>query len=341
MKEQLAKIRAEALSAFESVEDAAGLDSLRVKYLGKKGELTAVLKQMGKLSAEERPVMGQLANDVRAALEKALEDCSARLEAAALSKRLEREALDVTIPGKAVSIGHRHPMNIALEELKDIFIGMGFVVLDGPEVELAELNFDRLNAEEGHPSRDWSDTFYFDKDSRVMLRSQTSPMQVRAMDTMDLPIRIVAPGRVYRKDEVDATHSPMFHQVEGMVIDKGVTMADLKGTLNTVVEKLYGAGTKTRFRPHHFPFTEPSCEMDVQCHKCGGAGCPTCKGEGWIELLGAGMVHPRVLEMSGIDPEVYSGWAFGIGLERMALRRFKIADMRLIFENDIRFLEQF
>ncbi len=341
MKEQLAKIRAEALSAFESVEDAAGLDSLRVKYLGKKGELTAVLKQMGKLSAEERPVMGQLANDVRAALEKALEDCSARLEAAALSKRLESEALDVTIPGKAVSIGHRHPMNIALEELKDIFIGMGFVVLDGPEVELAELNFDRLNAEEGHPSRDWSDTFYFDKDSRVMLRSQTSPMQVRAMDTMDLPIRIVAPGRVYRKDEVDATHSPMFHQVEGMVIDKGVTMADLKGTLNTVVEKLYGAGTKTRFRPHHFPFTEPSCEMDVQCHKCGGAGCPTCKGEGWIELLGAGMVHPRVLEMSGIDPEVYSGWAFGIGLERMALRRFKIADMRLIFENDIRFLEQF
>ncbi|MCI8878996.1 MAG: phenylalanine--tRNA ligase subunit alpha, partial [Oscillospiraceae bacterium] len=295
MKEQLAKIRAEALSAFESVEDAAGLDSLRVKYLGKKGELTAVLKQMGKLSAEERPVMGQLANDVRAALEKALEDCSARLEAAALSKRLESEALDVTIPGKAVSIGHRHPMNIALEELKDIFIGMGFVVLDGPEVELAELNFDRLNAEEGHPSRDWSDTFYFDKDSRVMLRSQTSPMQVRAMDTMDLPIRIVAPGRVYRKDEVDATHSPMFHQVEGMVIDKGVTMADLKGTLNTVVEKLYGAGTKTRFRPHHFPFTEPSCEMDVQCHKCGGAGCPTCKGEGWIELLGAGMVHPRVL----------------------------------------------
>ena len=341
MKEQLAKIRAEALSAFESVEDAAGLDSLRVKYLGKKGELTAVLKQMGKLSAEERPVMGQLANDVRAALEKALEDCSARLEAAALSKRLESEALDVTIPGKAVSIGHRHPMNIALEELKDIFIGMGFVVLDGPEVELAELNFDRLNAEEGHPSRDWSDTFYFDKDSRVMLRSQTSPMQVRAMDTMDLPIRIVAPGRVYRKDEVDATHSPMFHQVEGMVIDKGVTMADLKGTLNTVVEKLYGEGTKTRFRPHHFPFTEPSCEMDVQCHKCGGAGCPTCKGEGWIELLGAGMVHPRVLEMSGIDPEVYSGWAFGIGLERMALRRFKIADMRLIFENDIRFLEQF
>ena len=208
-------------------------------------------------------------------------------------------------------------------------------------VELAELNFDRLNADEGHPSRDWSDTFYFDEDSRVMLRSQTSPMQVRAMDTMELPIRIIAPGRVYRKDEVDATHSPMFHQVEGMVIDKHVTMADLKGTLNTVVEQLYGKGTKTRFRPHHFPFTEPSCEMDVQCHKCGGVGCPTCKGEGWIELLGAGMIHPRVLEMSGIDPNVYSGWAFGIGLERTAMRRFKIADLRLIFENDVRFLEQF
>ena len=341
MKEQLAKIRAEAISALESAKDAAALDALRVKYLGKKGELTGVLKMMGKLSPEERPVMGQLANDVRAALENALEACSQKLEAAALERRLRDEALDVTIPGKPVVLGHQHPMNIALEELKDIFIGMGFTVLEGPEVELASYNFDRLNAPEGHPSRDWSDTFYFDGDSRVMLRSQTSPMQVRAMETMDLPIRIIAPGRVYRKDEVDATHSPMFHQVEGMVIDKGVTMADLKGTLNTVVEQLYGAGAKTRFRPHHFPFTEPSCEMDVQCHKCGGAGCPTCKGEGWIELLGAGMVHPKVLEMSGIDSGTYTGWAFGIGLERMAMRRFKIADLRLIFENDMRFLEQF
>ena len=341
MKEQLAKIRAEALSAFEGAQSALDLDAIRVKYLGKKGELTAVLKQMGKLSAAERPVMGQLANDVRAALESALEDRSKRLETAALEQRLRAEALDVTIPGKRVEIGRQHPMNIALDELKTIFIGMGFQVLEGPEVELAVYNFDRLNAEEGHPSRDWSDTFYFDQDSRVMLRSQTSPMQVRAMESMELPIRIIAPGRVYRKDEVDATHSPMFHQVEGMVIDKNVTMADLKGTLNTVVERLYGQGTKTRFRPHHFPFTEPSCEMDVQCHKCGGTGCPTCKGEGWIELLGAGMIHPKVLEMSGIDSEVYTGWAFGIGLERMALRRFKIADMRLIFENDIRFLEQF
>ena len=341
MKEQLAKIRAEALSAMENAQSAAELDGLRVQYLGKKGELTAVLKMMGKLSPEERPAMGQLANEVRAALESAIEEQGKRLEAKALEERLAAEAVDVTIPGKAPKLGHKHPMYLALDELKDIFIGMGFTVLDGPEVELAEYNFDKLNAGEGHPSRDWSDTFYFDEDSRVMLRSQTSPMQVRAMETMELPIRIIAPGRVYRKDEVDATHSPMFHQVEGMVIDKGVTMADLKGTLNTVVEMLYGKGTKTRFRPHHFPFTEPSCEMDVQCHKCGGVGCPTCKGEGWIELLGAGMIHPKVLKMSGIDPEVYSGWAFGIGLERTAMRRFKIADLRLIFENDVRFLEQF
>ena len=341
MKEQLSKIRAEALSAMENAQSAAELDGLRVQYLGKKGELTAVLKMMGKLSPEERPAMGQLANEVRAALESAIEEQGKRLEAKALEARLEAEAVDVTIPGKAPKLGHKHPMYLALDELKDIFIGMGFTVLDGPEVELAEYNFDKLNAEEGHPSRDWSDTFYFDKDSRVMLRSQTSPMQVRAMETMELPIRIIAPGRVYRKDEVDATHSPMFHQVEGMVIDKGVTMADLKGTLNTVVEQLYGKGTKTRFRPHHFPFTEPSCEMDVQCHKCGGVGCPTCKGEGWIEMLGAGMIHPKVLKMSGIDPEVWSGWAFGIGLERTAMRRFKIADLRLIFENDVRFLEQF
>ena len=341
MKEQLAKIRAEALSAFEGAQSALDLDAIRVKYLGKKGELTAVLKQMGKLSAAERPVMGQLANDVRAALESALEDRSKRLETAALEQRLRAEALDVTIPGKRVEIGRQHPMNIALDELKTIFIGMGFQVLEGPEVELAVYNFDRLNAEEGHPSRDWSDTFYFDQDSRVMLRSQTSPMQVRAMESMELPIRIIAPGRVYRKDEVDATHSPMFHQVEGMVIDKHITMADLKGTLNLLAEELFGKGTITRFRPHHFPFTEPSCEMDVQCHKCGGAGCPTCKGEGWIELLGAGMIHPNVLRMAGIDPEEWSGWAFGMGLERTAMRRFKIADLRLIFENDVRFLEQF
>ncbi len=341
MKEQLEAIRKSALESIAGTQAGADLEALRVKYLGKKGELTAVLKQMGSLSAELRPVMGQMANEVRASVEKAIETQSAILAEKAMEAKLDMETVDVTIPGKAVKLGHKHPMYLALDEIKDIFVGMGFTVLDGPEVELAQLNFDRLNAEEGHPSRDWSDTFYFDEDSRVMLRSQTSPMQVRAMDSMPLPIRIIAPGRVYRKDEVDATHSPMFHQVEGMAIDKGITMADLKGTLNTVVKQLYGENTVTRFRPHHFPFTEPSCEMDVQCHKCGGVGCPTCKGEGWIELLGAGMIHPRVLEMAGIDPEVYSGWAFGMGLERTAMRRFKIADLRLIFENDVRFLEQF
>jgi len=341
MKEQLAKIKSEALAAFGGAASPAALDELRVKYLGKKGELTAVLKQMGRLSAEERPAMGALANEVRAALENAIEESSQKLAQAALERKLEAETLDVTIPGAEVPVGHKHPMYIALDEIKDIFVSMGFTVLDGPEVELAELNFDRLNAGEGHPSRDWSDSFYFDDGAQVMLRSQTSPMQVRAMDSMPLPIRIIAPGRVYRKDEIDATHSPMFHQVEGMAIDKNVTMADLKGTLNRMVEQLYGKGTVTRFRPHHFPFTEPSCEMDVQCHKCGGVGCPTCKGEGWIELLGAGMIHPNVLRMAGIDPEVWSGWAFGMGLERTAMRRFKIADLRLIFENDVRFLEQF
>ena len=341
MKEQLEIIQRDALAAIAAADSLSALEELRVRFLGKKSELTAALKQMGKLSPEERPVMGQIANDVRSAIEQAMEQARSGLKAKALEARLQAEALDVTIPGKAPELGHRHPMYIALDEIKDIFIGMGFEVLDGPEVELAEYNFDRLNADEGHPSRDWSDTFYFDTDNRVMLRSQTSPMQVRAMDTRRPPIRIIAPGRVYRKDEVDATHSPMFHQVEGMVIDKGVTMADLKGTLNLVMEQLYGKGTVTRFRPHHFPFTEPSCEMDVQCHKCGGVGCPTCKGEGWIEVLGAGMIHPRVLEMAGIDPEIYSGWAFGLGLERVAMRRFKISDLRLIFENDIRFLEQF
>ncbi len=341
MEQQLEQIWQRALEALGAADSIAALEQLRVSILGKKGELTAVLKQMGALPAEQRPVMGQLANSVRAAIEQAIEQRRQALEAQALETRMAEEAIDVTIPGRVPRLGHSHPMNTALREIEDIFVGMGFTVLDGPEVELAYYNFDRLNADEGHPSRDWSDTFYFDTDSRVMLRSQTSPMQVHAMETMELPIRIIAPGRVYRKDEVDATHSPMFHQVEGMVIDKGVTMADLKGTLNAVVEQLYGAGTVTRFRPHHFPFTEPSCEMDVQCYKCGGAGCPTCKGEGWIEVLGAGMIHPRVLEMSGIDPEVYSGWAFGIGLERIAMRQYKIADMRLIFENDVRFLEQF
>ncbi|MBR7056585.1 MAG: phenylalanine--tRNA ligase subunit alpha [Oscillospiraceae bacterium] len=341
MKELLRELRGRALSAIEKAENAEALEALRVQYLGKKGELTAVLKQMGKLSAQERPVMGQLANELRSAVEKTLEQRRTALAEALLQRRLRDEAVDVTIPGEPHRMGHRHPMYAVLDEIKQIFIGMGFEILDGPEVEQSVYNFDKLNTDEGHPAREWSDTFYFAEDSSRLLRTQTSPMQVHAMETRPLPIRMVAPGRVYRKDEVDATHSPMFHQVEGMVIDKGVTMADLKGTLDQVAKRLYGEGTVTRFRPHHFPFTEPSCEMDIQCYKCHGAGCPTCKGEGWIELLGAGMIHPRVLRMSGIDPDVYSGWAFGFGLERMAMGRFKIGDLRLIFENDVRFLEQF
>ena len=341
MKDQLEQIRSRALAALEAAKESAELENLRVSLLGKKGELTAVLKMMGKLSAEERPVMGQLANSVRAAIEERLETRKAELAAAAMEQKLAAEALDVTVPGTAPTLGHKHPMNIALDEAKEIFIGMGFQILEGPEVELADYNFTKLNIDEGHPSREWTDTFYFTPDSRVLLRTQTSPMQIHAMETRELPIRIIAPGRVYRKDEVDATHSPMFHQIEGMVIDKGVTMADLKATLNLVVEKIYGKGTVTRFRPHHFPFTEPSCELDIQCHKCGGKGCPTCKGEGWIEILGAGVIHPKVLEGCGIDSSVYSGWAFGMGLERLALRRFNISDLRLIFENDVRFLEQF
>ncbi len=342
MKEQLEQIKVRALQALQEAKESSELEALRVSLLGKKGELTAVLKMMGNLSAEERPIMGQLANSVRAAIEERLETRKAELSAAAMEARLAAEALDVTVPGTAPELGHRHPMYIALDEAKEIFIGMGFQILDGPEVELAEYNFTKLNTEEGHPARDWSDTFYLKEDSSLLLRTQTSPMQIRAMEAIqNPPIRILAPGRVYRKDELDATHSPMFHQIEGLVIDKGITMADLKGTLETLVKSLYGADSVVRFRPHHFPFTEPSCEVDVQCFKCHGTGCPTCKGEGWIELLGAGMVHPKVLEGCGIDPNVYSGFAFGIGLERMAMRRFQISDLRLIFENDVRFLRQF
>ena len=341
MKEQLEAIRKSALDAVAETRTAADLEAVRVRYLGMKGELTAVLKQMGKLSPEERPVMGQLANDVRSALEAAIEARSDALAQEAMAARLQAETVDVTIPGKKVELGHKHPMYTVLDEIKEIFINMGFEVMDGPEIEQADYNFTKLNAPENHPSRDWTDTFYLTEDSSILLRSQTSPMQIRAMETYGVPIRMVSPGRVYRKDEVDATHSPMFHQIEGLVVDKGITMADLKGTLNAVIREIYGPNTKTRFRPHHFPFTEPSCEVDIQCHKCGGVGCPTCKGEGWIEVLGAGMVHPKVLRGCGIDPEVYSGFAFGMGLERLAMGQFKISDLRLIFENDMRFLSQF
>ena len=341
MKEMMQKLREAALQAILETEDVDSLENLRVKYLGKKGELTGILRQMGKLTAEERPQMGQLANQLRSELEETLETRRTALNEARLEMKLLQETVDVTLPGKKQPQGHKHPMYNVLDQIKDIFIGMGFEIVDGPEVELSDYNFTKLNIDEGHPSREWTDTFYFTDDSRICLRTQTSPMQIHAMETKELPIRMIAPGRVYRKDEVDATHSPMFHQIEGMVIDKGVTMSDLKATLNLVVEKIYGKGTVTRFRPHHFPFTEPSCEMDIQCHKCGGKGCPTCKGEGWIEVLGAGMVHPKVLAGCGIDPDVYSGWAFGMGLERLAMGEYKITDLRLIFENDVRFLEQF
>ncbi len=341
MKELMQKLREASIRAILESENVETLEALRVKYLGKKGELTGILRQMGKLSAEERPAMGQLANQLRQDIESAIEARRNELQSAMMEKKLEQESIDVTLPAEDLRIGHKHPMYSVLDQIKDIFIGMGFEIVDGPEVELADYNFTKLNIEDSHPSREWTDTFYFKDDSSILLRTQTSPMQVHAMETKPLPIRMIAPGRVYRKDEVDATHSPMFHQIEGMVIDKGVTMADLKATLNLVVEKIYGEGTVTRFRPHHFPFTEPSCEMDIQCHKCGGKGCPTCKGQGWIEVLGAGMVHPKVLAGCGIDPEVYSGWAFGMGLERLAMGEYKITDLRLIFENDVRFLEQF
>ena len=347
MKEQLEQIKVNALAALDAAETPAALEELRVKLLGKKGELTAVLKQMGKLSAEERPVMGQLANSVRAQIEQKLEDRKAAIHAAVLEAKLAAEAIDVTIPGETVPLGHQHPMNQVLQEIKDIFVGLGYQVVDGPEVELASYNFTRLNIEEGHPSRDRSDTFYFTDDDSVLLRTQTSPMQIRFMENHKPPFCMLAPGRVFRKDEADATHSPMFHQIEGLVVDEHITMGDLKGALITMMRKIYGADSEMRFRPHHFPFTEPSCEMDMQCHKCHGTGeidgqvCSTCHGEGWIELLGAGMVHPTVLENCGIDPEKYSGFAFGMGLERMAMGRMKINDLRLIFDNDIRFLNQF
>ena len=291
--------------------------------------------------------MGQLANTVRAELEAELETRKSELEANALEARLAAEAVDVTIPGKEISMGHQHPMNKVLQEVKEIFIGMGYTIVDGPEVEEAAYNFTRLNIEEGHPSRDRSDTFYFNEDDSVLLRTQTSPMQIRVMENQQPPIRILAPGRVFRKDEADATHSPMFHQIEGLVVDEGITMGDLKGALETLIKRLYGEDAVVRFRPHHFPFTEPSCEVDMQCFKCHGTGevagqvCSTCHGEGWIELLGAGMVHPKVLEGCGIDSKKYSGFAFGIGLERMAMGRLRFNDLRLIFDNDIRFLSQF
>ncbi len=339
MKQMLENIEKEALEALAGVESKQGLEAIRVKYLGKKGELTAVLKQMGKLTPEERPIMGQLANEVRAKIEAEVAETEENIKKAELSKRLKDEKIDVTMPGKKSELGHKHPLNIVLDEVKDIFLGMGFDIATGPEVEWDYYNFEALNIPKDHPARDTQDTFYITEN--MLLRTQTSPVQVRVMENKKPPIRIISPGRVFRSDAVDATHSPLFHQIEGLVVDKGITMGDLKGTLEAFAKRLYGENTKIRLRPHHFPFTEPSCEIDVTCFKCGGKGCPMCKGEGYIEILGAGMVHPKVLSACGIDPEVYSGYAFGVGLERLVMFRFDIDDMRLLYENDMRFLGQF
>lgn len=339
MREQLETIRKAALEEIKVVDSLSALDALRVKYLGKKGEVTAILKQMGKLTPEERPVMGQLANEVRATIEEEIACVEATLKAQEKAKQLLNETIDVTMPGKKNEIGHKHPLSIVLDEVKDIFIGMGFQIATGPEVEWDYYNFEALNIPEGHPARDTQDTFYITE--KMLLRTQTSPVQIRVMENQKPPIRVIAPGRVYRSDPVDATHSPVFHQIEGLVVDKNITMADLKGNLLALAKKLYGEDTKIRLRPHHFPFTEPSCEIDVSCFRCGGKGCPMCKGEGWIEILGAGMVHPKVLERGGIDPEEYSGFAFGMGLERLVMFRFSVDDLRLFYDNDKRFLEQF
>lgn len=339
MKAKLEEIRAASAKAVQNINDRIQLERFRVDFLGKKGKLTEVLRGMGKLSAEERPAIGQLANEVRSFIEDEIAALSKKLEEAELAARLQAETIDVTMPGKVRPIGKRHPLTIVLDELKDIFIGMGFQISEGPEIEKDYYNFEALNIPKDHPARDTQDTFYIT--DNVLLRTQTSPVQIRTMENQKPPIRIIAPGRVFRSDALDATHSPLFHQIEGLVVDKGITMADLKGTLEVFCKKLYGEDIQVRFRPHHFPFTEPSAEMDVSCPACHGKGCRVCKGEGWVEILGAGMVHPKVLQICNIDPEVYSGFAFGIGLERIVMRRFDLDDIRLFFENDLRFLKQF
>lgn len=339
MKEKLLKIREEAIEKIQNSDDLSKLNDVRVAVLGKKGELTAVLKSMKDVLPEERPAFGQMVNETRTEIEKKLEEAKKALEAKEMEHRLKSEVIDVTLPAKKNLVGHRHPNTIALEEVERIFVGMGYEVVEGPEVELDYYNFEALNIPANHPAKDEQDTFYINNE--IVLRTQTSPVQVREMEKGKLPIRMIAPGRVFRADEVDATHSPSFHQIEGLVIDKHITFADLKGTLAEFAKQLFGKDTRVKFRPHHFPFTEPSAEMDVTCFKCGGKGCRFCKGEGWIEILGCGMVHPRVLKMSGIDPEEYSGFAFGVGLERIALLKYEIDDMRLLYENDDRFLKQF
>lgn len=339
MKLQLEQIHQKAKQALQDAKNSADIENLRISFLGKKGELTSILKQMGKLTPEERPIIGQLANEVRSSIENEIETRTAAIKEEMQKQKLKEETIDVTLPGTVKNIGSKHPLSIVLDEIKEIFVGMGFDIVDGPEVETDYYNFEALNIPKNHPARDTQDTFYIS--DNILLRTQTSPVQVHVMENQQPPIRILSPGRVYRSDAVDATHSPVFHQIEGLVVDKGVTFAELKGTLETFVKRLYGEDSVVRFRPHHFPFTEPSAELDTQCFSCHGKGCPLCKGEGWIEILGCGMVHPKVLKNCGIDPEVYSGFAFGLGLERIVMRRYGIDDLRLFFENDVRFLKQF
>lgn len=339
MKEKLSAIKEQVLNQIHNCESLDVLNDIRVAYLGKKGELTEVLKSLKDVAPEERPAFGQLVNDTRVKIEELLEEKKAAFTKALREAQLQSETIDVTLPAKKPMLGHRHPNTIALEEAERIFIGMGYEVVEGPEVEYDYYNFEALNIPANHPAKDEQDTFYVTSD--ILLRTQTSPVQVHEMEKGKLPIRMIAPGRVFRSDEVDATHSPSFHQIEGLVIDKNITFADLKGTLAEFAKQLFGEDTKVKFRPHHFPFTEPSAEVDVSCFKCGGSGCRFCKGSGWIEILGCGMVHPNVLKMSGIDPEEYTGFAFGVGLERIALLKYEIDDMRLLYENDMRFLKQF
>lgn len=339
MKTQLEQIKNLAGQELLNCSALKQLDEIRVKYLGKKGELTAILKQMGKLPADEKPVMGQLANKVRSDIETAINEKVSALKKLELEKQIKSESIDITLPGTKQNIGKLHPLNTVLNEIEEIFLGMGFSIADGPEVEYDYYNFEALNLPPDHPARDTQDTFYIN--DNILLRTQTSSVQVHVMENQKPPIRIISPGRVYRSDAVDATHSPLFHQIEGLVVDKGITMSDLKGTLETLMKRLYGDECKIRLRPHHFPFTEPSAEVDVMCFNCHGEGCRMCKNEGYIELLGAGMVHPKVLEGCGIDSNIYSGFAFGLGLERIVMRRFNINDMRMLYENDMRFLNQF
>ncbi len=339
MKEKLEQIRDKSVQALADLRDLSQLEDFRVKVLGKKGELTLVLREMGRLPAEDRPVIGQLANEVRATLEGELVRRTQELKEAVLTAKLFAEAIDITIPGKRPALGKLHPLHTVLNEMQDIFLGMGFDVVEGPEVEWDYYNFEALNIPKNHPARDMQDTFYVNEN--IVLRTQTSPVQIRTMQKQKPPIKILAPGRVYRSDEVDATHSPIFHQIEGLVVDKNITMGDLKGVLDVFAKELFGSGTRTQFRPHHFQFTEPSAEVDVSCTICDGKGCRVCSYTGWIEILGAGMVHPKVLQYGGIDPDVYSGFAFGMGLDRITNLKYGIDDIRLLFENDVRFLKQF